>query len=207
MRPSDRSTLVGTHPAINVCPSGGYRAVVRDAKESVLLLALSGALAAAASGCGGGSPAAQTHAASTTQKPHSMRPAGRKTAGTYETRMRVLGNTLARELAIAGRAVSAPTAKRAAIEQVLLTAQRQLRTAAAGLEKIKPPAKVEVQHRRLIEAVREFADELTGVIAGVKAGNGAPVYALIPQLKGLRDMRRASDAITKAGYSIVAGQR
>jgi hypothetical protein len=117
--------------------------------------------------------------------------------------MQVLGERLAAELATAGRAVGAPTAKRAVIEDVLRTAQRQLRTAAAELARIRPPAGIEQQHRRLIAAVREFANELTGVIAGVKKGNGAPVYALVPNLKGLKDMQKASEAISKAGYRIV----
>ena len=121
--------------------------------------------------------------------------------------MQALGETLAKELATAGRAVAAPTARRSAIEQILRTAQRQLRVAAAGLEKIKPPGKVEAQHRKLIQAVREFADELTGVIAGVEQGNGAPVSAVIPGLKGLKAMQRASDAITHAGYTIIVQGR
>jgi hypothetical protein len=206
VRHPDGSRLIGTPPAFNACPPRGYRAAVTGAKNGFMLMMLAGTLAAVASGCGGGSSAAQTRATSTTP-PHRSRPAKRQPLSPYEARMQVLGKTVARELAIAGRAVGAPTAKRTTIEQVLLTAQTELRTAANDLAKIKPPARVEAQHRRLIKAVREFADELTGVIAGVKAGNGAPVYAQIPQLKGLKDMQRASDAITKAGYSIVAGQR
>ena len=117
--------------------------------------------------------------------------------------MQALGDTLATELARAARDIAVPGAKPIALEHVLLTVQSQLRAAAAGLEKIQPPAKIKARHSRLIKAVREFADELSGVIARVKSGNGAPLTAVIPGLKGLKDMQRASDAITKAGYVIV----
>ncbi len=131
----------------------------------------------------------------------ASRPA--KTYSHYERAMQVLGDKLAAELANAGRAVGLPTARRTVIEQILRATQTQLRAAAASLAKIEPPARIKAQHRRLTQAVREFADELNGVIAGIKAGTGAPAYVLIPNLKGLKDMQRASDAITKAGYVIV----
>jgi hypothetical protein len=117
--------------------------------------------------------------------------------------MQVLGDKLSAELASAARAVAVPGAKPIAIEHVLLTVQRELRAAASGLERIQPPAKIKAQHGRLIKAVREFAEELNAVISGVKSGKGAPPGVLIPKLKGLKSMQRASDAITKAGYAIV----
>jgi hypothetical protein len=170
-------------------------------RARVLVLVLSCALAVGAAGCGGGSSSQTTPAAAKQTRP--ARPARRRGTTLYERQMQVLGERLAAELATAGRAVGAPTAKRPVIEGVLRTAQRQLRAAADELARIRPPAGIEQQHRRLIAAVREFANELTGVIAGVKKGNGAPVYAVIPNLKGLRDMQKASDAISKAGYRIV----
>jgi hypothetical protein len=118
--------------------------------------------------------------------------------------MRPLGKKLAAELARAGGGVAAPTADRRSVERTLHSVQAELRAAAAKLEKIEPPVRIRAQHRRLIEAVRELADELTGVVAGVRNGNQVPVYMLIPRLKGLQDMQRASDAITKAGFAIVA---
>ena len=117
--------------------------------------------------------------------------------------MQVLGDKLAAELAAAARGVSASSGKPTAIEHVLLTAQTQLRAAASGLQRIRPPARIKAQHSRLINAVREFADELNGVIAGVKSGTGPAPAAMIPKLKGLKEMQKASDAIVKAGYAIV----
>jgi hypothetical protein len=172
---------------------------MNDARGTLVVIALVCALATGAAGCGGGSP---TTVSKSSQPPKQNR-SRPKTYSHYELAMQVLGDKLAAELANAGRAVGLPTAKRTAIEQILRATQTQLRAAAASLAKIDPPARIRAQHRRLTQAVREFADELNGVIAGIKAGTGAPAYVLIPNLKGLKDMQRASDAITKAGYVIV----
>jgi hypothetical protein len=172
---------------------------MNDVRGTFVVVALVCVLATGAAGCGGGS----STTTSTASQPKPSRPTRPKTYSRYELAMQVLGDKLAAELANAGRAVGLPTAKRTAIEQILRATQTQLRAAAASLAKIDPPARIKAQHRRLTQAVREFADELNGVIAGIKAGTGAPAYVLIPNLKGLKDMQRASDAITKAGYTIV----
>jgi hypothetical protein len=156
-------------------------------------------LAVLAAGCGGG-PAKRAQ----TPAKHVQRRSPSRTLSAYEVEMRPLGDKVAAELARAGRGVAQPDADRGSIERTLLSVQVELRAAAARLQRIEPPVRIRAQHRRLIRAVREFADELTGVIAGVRHGSQVPVYMQIPRLKGLKDMQRASDAITKAGYAIVA---
>jgi hypothetical protein len=121
--------------------------------------------------------------------------------------MQVLGDRLARVLAQTGRDIALPGVKPALVERDLLTAQKHIRAAAVRLEHLKPPAEIEAEHKHLITAVREFASELDGVIAGVREQNGAPLTAVIPQLKGVRDMANASDAITKAGYAILVQRK
>jgi hypothetical protein len=176
------------------------------ARRGFGVLLLLACFAVAATACGGGSTStASTRSASPvtettppiqhTQPTHYSR---------YETAMQALGNKLALALENSGRSVSAQGATTAMIIDALRTAQRQLRASAAGLEHITPPAKIKHLHERLLTSVREFADELSTVIASAKSGSdGVHIAAMIPTLKGLKDMQRASDAITKAGYVIV----
>ena len=58
-------------------------------------------------------------------------------------------------------------------------------------------------HELLVKGVREYADELNGVIAQVNAGNQREALGSIFTLKGVRDMSRASKSISKAGFVIV----
>jgi hypothetical protein len=195
----------------------------------IVLAGLLAALATVAAGCGGGGKSSATGTASspTTTAAVATTPAsttsapktgatGQKTGTTgqsnaaatphataYEVKMQVLGDRLSRALAKTGRDIALPGSHTALIERDLRVAQRQIRAAAASLEQITPPARIKAEHENLIKAVNEFADELTGVIAGVEAKNGAPLTAVIPGLKGVKDMARASDAITKAGYAII----
>jgi hypothetical protein len=192
---------------------------MRSASPGFSLLALLGMVAVLASGCGGGGKSSSVAATTTpttktpTAKTATTDTPTTETAATatarggqysdYELKMQVLGDRLARVLARTGRDIALPGVKPALLERDLLTAQTQIRAAAVGLEHIKPPPEIEAKHKRLVTAVREFAAELDGVIAGLKEQNGAPLTAVIPQLKGVRDMAKASDAITKAGYAIV----
>ena len=172
---------------------------MNDARGTFVVMALICALATGAAGCGGGS-STTTSVASQPKHARASRPTRPKTYSHYERAMQVLGDKLAAELANAGRAVGLPTARRTVIEQILRATQTQLRAAAVSLAKIEPPARIKAQHRRPPRCrVRRRAERSHRI----KAGTGAPAYVLIPNLKGLKDMQRASDAITKAGYVIV----
>jgi len=80
--------------------------------------------------------------------------------------------------------------------------QASLRLGAKQLQKIRPPAKVKVQQALLLRGVREYASELNGVIATVKAGQTQAGLSLIYNLKGIKDMTTASHAITAKGFAI-----
>jgi hypothetical protein len=189
---------------------------MEDAKRGFVLLVLVAVVGVIATACGGGSstsgsqtsqPSQTSQAPQPAQPAQPVQPSQRTSFSSYEIAMQVLGDRLASALATTGRAIAAPNPRPAVIEQDLLTAQRQLRGAAVTLEKITPPAKIKALHELLIRSVREFADELDNVIAGVNKKNGAPVVSVIPALKGVKDMQRASDAILKAGYVIVVQAR
>jgi hypothetical protein len=158
-------------------------------KRAVAVLVLAAAIVAVGAGCGSGSKTGGAGSSSNA----ALTP--------YENAMLALGNKL--YLTIAGidkanRNAGGPTV----IERNLRKTQIELRAAAVKLTKIVPPARIKAQHVALIRGVREFADELDGVIAKLKKGSGPAVLGTLPSLKGIRDMTAASTAITKAGYVI-----
>jgi hypothetical protein len=128
-----------------------------------------------------------------------LTPATSSVATRYEQQMQVLGNELSAYFVKVGTEDGTATPKRAAanIKQV----QVRLRSAAVKLAAMKLPPKLEADQQKLITAVREYASELNQIIVQVKKGNRAALAA-ISDLKGIRDMGTATQAITKAGYNI-----
>jgi len=153
------------------------------------LAVLGAALAILAAGCGGGGGG---NAGSGDQS-QSFTP--------YETAMQRLGQQLGAAITAAGNKNISATS--ASIEKNLRKVQVELRSTAAKLQRITPPDKIKADHQLMIHAVREYADELNGVISRVQNGNTGAALNSILSLKGLKDMQRASQAITKAGYVIV----
>jgi hypothetical protein len=98
--------------------------------------------------------------------------------------------------------VNRTIAPKAKVLRQLRRLQTVLSSAAARLAKITPPRRIEAPHELLAKGVREYAQELTGVIALVQAGHSTRALNRIPALKGIRDMTAASRAITKAGFQI-----
>ena len=175
-------------------------------------LLLLGAAVATLSGCGGSGsskPGATTAAVTTVPTapaPKTTAPkpkaAVSSVATRYEQQMQVLGNQLSAFFTKVGAEDGTATSKRAAANIKLV--QARLRSAAVKLAAMKLPPKLEADQQKLITAVREYASELNQIIAQVKAGNRAALAA-ISDLKGIRDMGTATQAITKAGYNITGG--
>jgi hypothetical protein len=159
-----------------------------SAKRALVVLLLGATAAILIAGCSGGSGGGSNNAAE-------------QSFSTYETSMQALGRTLGAAITASGNANISATP--AAIARNLRRVQVELRTAAVKLEKITPPAQVRAQHELLTKGVREFADELDGVIAQAKSGNQRQALGSIVTLKGIKDMSRASQAIAKAGFVIV----
>ena len=139
-------------------------------------------------GCGGKSPT------TTSGTVASSGTALGKTA--YVTQMRAIGQSLSNALDTLS---SATTAKKAATALGLV--QGDLRAAAGKLDAISPPAPVASLHAKLAQAVRDFADELTPVIAKLQAGKLNALRS-VTTLKGLQEIRVESTAITDKGYRI-----
>jgi hypothetical protein len=160
------------------------------ARRGLVLLLLGAAIAVAGAGCGGGSSSS------------SGGDLGNGGFSPYETQMQALGQTLGAALLDTGS--SNRTATDAQVVRNLRKAQRALRSAAAKLAKIDPPPKAAAGHKLLEKGVREYADEIDGVIAKFQKGNRDAVFA-VASLKGVKDMTRATQDISKAGYIIVLG--
>jgi hypothetical protein len=153
----------------------------------------------AAGGCGsGGKSYSATTTSSAASRTVAAAPSSAESA--YVVRMRSLGNKLATSIGIASQSNS--TASPATVAANLVRVQRALTRAAAGLAAITPPAAMRTEHALLLKGVREYASELNGVIRDVRGGKVAALHT-IPNLRGLHDMKRASDAIEKLGYPIV----
>ncbi len=165
------------------------------AKRQVPFLALAAALLLAGCGGGGGgsSTAPATTAAATTTGAAAAQALGK---AAYVAQMRAIGRSLSASLTALGKATTAANAA-TALKQV----QDDLRAAAEKLAAITPPARVAALHARLVRAVREFADELSSVIAQLQAGKLSALSA-VPTLKGLAEIQAASAAIQGRGYKI-----
>ncbi len=191
-------------------------------RRGFLLLAPLASVALLAAGCGGGGSSSTSGTQPTTtpqtttraaQSPHSARSTSRPSAPIvsterttftdYELAMQLLGSKLAHTLTQTDRSISVSSTQPDLVVHDLRTAQKQLRSAAASLEKITPPARIRTLHEQLIHGVQEYATELDAMIAHVEKGGGASISTVLPTLKGVKDMRAASDAITKKGYVIV----
>jgi hypothetical protein len=187
-------------------------------KQAWGVLLLAGVVAALA-GCGGGSgggststSAAQTAGPSTATTPKQratttaprIKPATGPGARQYERKMQVLGDQLSTFFTKIGNADAKAGRKQVVVN--LRRVQVRLRRAGVELGEITPPPTVAAAHRQLIAAVREYADELSGIIADVKGGDRAAL-AKISQLRGVVAMGKATQAIVGAGYDILGNGR
>ena len=153
------------------------------------LVVLGAVVMLVAAGCGGGGGSSGSSAAN-------------QSFNSYESAMQALGRQLGSAIAASGN--KNISASPAVITHNLRQVQVALRAAAGKLERITPPDNVKAQHRLLIKGVREYANELDGVIAQVNKGNSRFALGSIVTLKGVKDMERATKSIAKAGYVIVA---
>jgi ABC-type phosphate/phosphonate transport system substrate-binding protein len=161
------------------------------AKRSFVMLGIAAAIAVLAAGCGGGGSSTSNSGTPTVAAESGFSP--------YEVQMQQLGQSLARTLLDLGSANK--TATPTVVVKDLKQVQKELRAAAVKLTAIQPPAKIKAQHQKLIAGVRQYADEIDGVIAQYKKGNKQAVFA-VAQLKGVKDMSAATLAIQKAGFVI-----
>src|SRR5579872_172551 len=167
-------------------------------------------LVLAVAGCADGSNPRPATTAVTTTAP-SASPSLSATLPTpkqrYELAMRTLGAKLSSSLRVAGDIELAEAGKAEEAEKdarALGNARLALRSAAARLARIVAPAPARAANALLLRGVKEYADELGGVIDALQAG-GAPVTVLqrIFGLKGVLDMQRASIELEREGYDIV----
>jgi hypothetical protein len=158
------------------------------ARRGFVLLFLGAALAVIAAGCGGGGSSSSNDANG------GFTP--------YEVQMQALGNSLASSLLVTGTANR--TATDTQIVKNLRKAQKALRAAAARLKRITPPPAARTGHQLLEKGVTEYADEIDGLIAGLKKGDRQAIFD-VTALKGVKDMTQGTHDISKAGYIIVLG--
>ncbi len=168
---------------------------VKQARGVQLLAAAVAALA----GCGGGSDGGST--STRRSRPRRPRPRRRRSSGPrrraedQRRRARAPAGTSGRCRSSASS--SAPSSRsignadaKAGRKQVVVNLRRvkvRLRRAGVELGEITPPPTVAAAHRQLIAAVREYADELSGIIADVKGGDRAALAKDRTGQRGGRD--------------------
>jgi hypothetical protein len=164
--------------------------------------AMTAALFLLAAGCGGGSKSSNETTEATTTKAAATTTAAAATPlpkKMYVNKMKAIGQSLSTSLSALNGATTAANAA------VALTAvQTDLRKAAARIEAITPPEPIKTQHAQLAKAVRDFADEMSPVIAKLKAGQFGALQS-VATLKGLQEIETASTAIATKGYKIGGG--
>ena len=127
----------------------------------------------------------------------------------YEQKMQLLNQQLDSVLLAVSNANNSQTPQGTPLPpkseaENLQVAQNGMRTAAAKLAKIVPPANIKAAHALLLKGLREDTEELTAVIAELKKGaDPLTVLPSVLKLKGLQVMRTASVQIEKAGYDIL----
>jgi hypothetical protein len=169
------------------------------AKRVPTMLSVGAAAVLLASGCGGGSK--KTAGSPTTTPVPATTTAAATPLGKadYEVKMRAIGTSVSESLG----SINALTSKPMAVE-VLTTLQSRLRSAADRLAALSPPSRVKANHAQLVQAVRDFADELDSVIAKLKKGTlqATAVTPTILGLKGVAEVGAASSAIANKGFKI-----
>jgi predicted alpha/beta-fold hydrolase len=165
------------------------------AKKGLLLLAIGAAAGLLAAGCGGGKKSSSTTTSSGTTTAASSSGTS-LSKSVYVTKMKAIGSSLSTSLNLLSSATTAATAA-TALEKV----QVDLRAAAGRLNAITPPTAVATLHKKLAQAVTDFADELAPVITKLKAGKFTALSS-VPSLKGLQEIQTASTAISNKGYKI-----
>jgi major membrane immunogen (membrane-anchored lipoprotein) len=124
----------------------------------------------------------------------SSKPPMTKTA--YVAKMKTIGRSLS--TSINGVAtVTNPKDAATALGKV----QDDLRQAAKDMKALSPPVEIKDQHKKLTQAVSDFADELDPIIEKLNNGKLAAL-AGVTTLKGFRELQTAAGQITKAGYKI-----
>jgi hypothetical protein len=178
-------------------------------KRTIGTLALIGAIALLAGGCGGkkqastgtrttttSATAATTSAAGSTQAASST--GGVLSHNAYDSQMATLGKVLGTSL---GTLPAAANAKQAAIAAVKV--QQEIRALAKRLQAINPPPKVKAAHAELTKAVNELADQLTPIIAKLQKGNFKALGG-VTTLSSFDDIQTAVTKIETAGYTIAS---
>jgi len=171
-------------------------------RKVFVLLILASALPLALVACGGSGASSPDVATTAPPRVSTVRPPAAKTPkAIYERRMQALGEQLAGAL----REIGESNGNDPALDAANLTrALPKLRSAARQLGAIKPPVTVRAEHETLRKAVIEFTNELlSGPIKQLRGGKLAAIDG-INKLPGIKAMEKASAAIQKKGYKIVA---
>jgi hypothetical protein len=148
-------------------------------RRVIALLALAGAVALVASGCGGGGGGNEP-----------------LTKADYEQQMSAIGKSLTDSLNSLGTATSA-----AAAATVMKKLQAELEDAADKMNAITPPERVKTEHGQLVEGVRQFGEELGPIITKLEGGDLQAV-AGVQSLAGVAAIQKASSAINGKGFNI-----
>ena len=169
-------------------------------KRTLEMLALAGAFAVLAAGCGGSKHAATsttgTSTAAKTTTTTAASSSGPLGKSAYDAKMATLGKVLGTSLATLPQAANAKQGVTA-----IKKAQVDIRRLGKELQAINPPPAVKAEHAKLVKAVYELADQLSPILAKLQKGNFKAMGQLA-NLSSFDDITKAVDKIESAGYAI-----
>ena len=115
----------------------------------------------------------------------------------YRKQVTLIGKTFGTDVGLVSAATSVPAAALA-----LTRLRNQLAVIDKQLNGITPPTAIKADNTRLVNAIREFENELGPVIAKLKSGAIKTLSSIPSSFKGQGDIASAVAAINKAGYNI-----
>lgn len=115
----------------------------------------------------------------------------------YRKQVTLIGKTFGTDVGLVSAATTVPAAALA-----LARLRAQLAVIAKQLNRITPPTAIKADNARLVNAIREFENELGPVIAKLKSGAIKTLSSIPSSFKGQSDIASAVAAIDKAGYNI-----
>lgn len=115
----------------------------------------------------------------------------------YRKQVTLIGKTFGTDVGLVSGATTVPAAALA-----LAMLRSQLAVIDKQLNGITPPTAIKADNTRLVNAIREFENELGPVIAKLKSGAIKTISAIPSSFKGQSDIASAVAAINKAGYNI-----
>jgi hypothetical protein len=127
-----------------------------------------------------------------------IQPTGpRLTKAQYEAKLRTIGTRVGEELG------TTLTATEKNSKEAIDKGVRALRRFADELAAINPPQEIDQLHRRLVDGIRDFAEEVPDLIDRVsKATDPSDAFAIFLSSDAIKELGEVQQELEKRGYTV-----